>query len=72
MRSLPKRDLRRVDARIQTLAVDPLPRGSLKLEGAMANWYRLRVGVYRILYETQDDAILVLVLRVRHRREAYR
>jgi len=36
------------------------------------NTYRLRVGDYRILYRVHDDALVILVVRVGHRREVYR
>ena len=70
LRGLPRDVLRRVDRRILALANDPRPRGARKLEGT-ANTYRVRVGDYRILYEIEDAAILVLVVRVGHRREIY-
>ena len=70
LRGLSRDVLRRVDRKIQALSNDPRPHGSKKLEGS-ANTYRVRVGDYRILYEIEDTAILVLVVRVGHRREAY-
>ena len=62
--------LRRVDRKIQALSNDPRQHGAKKLEGS-ANTYLVRVGDYRILYEIEDAAILVLVVRVGHRREIY-
>ena len=70
LRGLSRDVLRRVDRKLQALSNDPRPHGSKKLEGS-ANTYRVRVGDYRILYEIEDTAILVLVVRVGHRREAY-
>lgn len=70
LRGLSRDVLRRVDRKIQALANDPRPHGAKKLEGS-ANTYRVRVGDYRILYEIEDAAILVLVVRVGHRREIY-
>ena len=52
------------------LADDPRPRSSEKLVGADA--YRVRVGDYRIIYEIDDNARVVIVSRIRHRREVYR
>jgi len=41
------------------------------MEGSLRDW-RLRIGNYRVIYEIDDDARRVIVLRVKHRREAYR
>lgn len=71
LRKLPRDVLERVDARIQSLATDPRPHGSVKLTNEDA-LYRIRVGDYRIIYEVQDEALVVIVIRVRHRREVYR
>ncbi len=57
--------------RIDALAENPRPRGAKKLEG-VSDLHRIRCGAYRIIYQIHDDIRLVLVLRVRHRRDAYR
>ena len=60
----------RVARQIERLAVDP--RGdAAKLRGDDAIW-RARVGDYRILYELEDDRLLVVVVRIGHRRDVYR
>lgn len=61
--------LRIVEA-IDSLAENPFRGGVLK--GDLRGLRRLRVGDYRILYEVGDEALIVLVVRVAHRREAYR
>lgn len=50
---------------------NPRPPGVAKLTGR-ANLWRVRVGDYRILFEIDDPAQTVLVLRIAHRRDAYR
>lgn len=70
LRRLPRHVLKRIDRKILGLADDPWPGGVKKLQGSEST-YRIRVGDYRILYEVEDEAILVLVVRVRHRREVY-
>ncbi len=50
---------------------DPRPPGIAKLSGTVNRW-RVRIGDYRILFEVDDRAQTVLVLRIVHRREAYR
>jgi mRNA interferase RelE/StbE len=54
-----------------SLSDDPNPFGSIKLEGS-ENTYRLRVGVYRIIYTLYNDQLLVEVVRIAHRKEAYK
>lgn len=70
VQNLPAAYFQRVSKRIDALAHDPRPRGAKKLTGESG--YRLRVGVYRILYEVDDAAQVVTIYRVKHRKEAYR
>jgi mRNA interferase RelE/StbE len=60
----------RVVSTIDKLANDPRPPGAKRLVGE--NAYRVRIGDYRIIYEIHDDRLVVLVVRVGHRREIYR
>ncbi len=63
-------DFRRVQQSINILAQNPRPPGVKKLKGSTG--YRLRVGIYRILYEIDDSPQVITIYRVKHRREAYR
>lgn len=74
-----ERDLRRLDRQTQTrvitalsgLTVDPRRHPQVKrLVGE--DGYRLRVGDYRVLFQIEDDRLIVLVLQIGHRREVYR
>jgi mRNA interferase RelE/StbE len=73
------KDLRGIDrkwipmivAAIETLESDPRPAGSKKLVGS-DHTYRLRVGDYRVVYDTHDAMLIILVVRIRHRRDVYR
>jgi mRNA interferase RelE/StbE len=56
---------------IDGLASNPRPPGCLKMQGE-DGLYRVRVGDYRILYQIQDAALVVLVVRIGNRREIYR
>ena len=56
---------------IQALAAEPRPRGSRKLRGH-EDVYRIRVGVYRILYSVEPERLLIIILKVGHRRDIYR
>ena len=71
LKRLPEQIRRRIAIRIASLTDNPRPRGAEKLAG-VEETYRLRVGDYRILYQIRERILLVLVVRVRHRREAYR
>ena len=61
---------RRIVARIQALAEDPRPRGCEKLSGV--DRYRVRQGVYRIVYSIEDKDLIVYVVKVGHRGSVYR
>ena len=67
---LPPRLAQRVNEVISRLANEPRPAGAKKLEGLEG--YRIRIGDYRILYLIDDTSRLIIVYRVKHRREAYR
>jgi mRNA interferase RelE/StbE len=67
---IPKRDVQRIMEAIQALADDPRPPQSRKLSGSEK--YRLRCGAYRVLYEIQDDVLIVCVVKVGHRKDVYR
>ena len=61
----------RVARTIRKLADDPRPPGCRKLRD-YSNVYRIRVGVFRILYSIEQDRLLILVLKIGHRRNVYR
>ena len=71
LRSIPGDMVRRIGRKIDALSENPRPPGAEKLSGS-ENSYRIRVGDYRVLYGIRDDTLLVVVVRIRHRREAYR
>ena len=68
--AIPKKDRARIVKKIQGLSENPRPAGCEKLSGQER--YRLRQGDYRIVYEIHDDEVAVVVVKVAHRREAYR
>ncbi|HLR97828.1 MAG TPA: type II toxin-antitoxin system RelE/ParE family toxin [Jiangellaceae bacterium] len=71
IRKLDRPTARRLLEAIGELASDPRPSGCIQLKGGDGE-LRIRVGDYRIVYDVQDDELVVLVLRVGHRREVYR
>jgi mRNA interferase RelE/StbE len=62
---------RRIIKQIRSLSEDARPTGCHKIEGSRSDW-RIRVGDYRVIYEIDEKARTIKVMRVRHRREAYR
>jgi mRNA interferase RelE/StbE len=71
LKRLPTALFERIVPEIKALAMNPRPHGCAKLAGSKSD-YRIRVGDYRVLYEIADQVRIVRILRVRHRREAYR
>jgi mRNA interferase RelE/StbE len=70
LRALPTGIQRRIVAATDALRENPRPRGCRKLHGTDDLW-RIRVGDYRAVYTIGDEELIVLVVRVAHRREAY-
>lgn len=68
---LPRADQERVARTMLALADDPFPRGARKLSG-YDDVFRVRAGRYRILYSVSEGALIIVVLKVGHRREVYR
>lgn len=71
LKKLPRRDQKRVVSKIMALADDPYPPGARKLSG-YDDVFRIRVGHYRILYSVSDAELIVIVLKIGHRRDVYR
>jgi mRNA interferase RelE/StbE len=70
LRRLPPKDIGRVARRLRSLAANPRPIGCEKLSGE--DRYRVRQGVYRVVYGIDDAARRVTVVKIGHRKEVYR
>ena len=67
---LPRKDMKAVLGRIESLSDNPRPRDCKKLSAQEK--YRVRCGNYRILYSIEDDILIVFVVKVGHRKDFYR
>ena len=70
LKKIPQAMLQQIGAAIDALALDPRPQGSTKLKAS--DFYRVRVGDYRIIYEIQDKHLIILVVSVGNRRDIYK
>ncbi|MCP3671051.1 MAG: type II toxin-antitoxin system RelE/ParE family toxin [Gammaproteobacteria bacterium] len=70
LRDIPNKDVKRIIERIDCLSKNPRAEGCIRLSGQER--YRVRQGVYRIVYEIQDEELVVLVVKVAHRAQVYK
>lgn len=67
---LPTTVRKRIYAALDGLCEQPRPRGCKKLRAEDDLW-RIRVGDYRVVYTIEDDELIILVVRVAHRKDVY-
>lgn len=70
LRKVPADDRRRLARAMLALADDPYPAGSRKLTG-YDDVFRVRVGVYRILYSVSGRTLVIIILKIGYRRDVY-
>jgi mRNA interferase RelE/StbE len=71
LRKLPRDVAKRIKTATEALQDDPRPTGATALQGQQG-LLRVRVGDYRVVYDVNDDELVVLVIHLGHRREVYR
>lgn len=70
LKKIPREDQVKVARRIQQLASKPYPANCLKLAGS--SFYRIRCGAYRIIYDVQENKLVIIILKVGHRKDVYK
>lgn len=70
IKRIPKADKKKILDAIELLGDNPRPHGYKKLVG-FSEFFRFRIGNYRIIYKIYDDILLVAVVEVADRRDAY-
>ena len=71
LKQLPRDAMLRILEAIEQLSQEPYPAGVRKLAGSEHAW-RIRVGDYRVVYTIVESALVIEIIRVRHRKDAYR
>ena len=71
LEALPDRILARIVQKLELLSITPRPAGCKKLKG-ISDTYRVRVGDYRILYRIEDSLLIIEVIRIANRKDAYK
>jgi mRNA interferase RelE/StbE len=71
LKSLPKKYIALVLEKVNALAQNPFPHGSKKLADSENN-YRIRIGIYRVVYSVFRKILTIEIVRVKHRKDVYR
>jgi mRNA interferase RelE/StbE len=70
LRNIPKKEIKRILKCVELLCINPKAEGCIKLSGQER--YRVRQGIYRIIYEIQETELIIMVVKVAHRSIAYK
>ncbi len=71
LKKIPKHDQKRISEKIDNLAENPPNPDTTKMKGNNP-FHKIRIGDYRIVYEIQDDVLLILIIKIGHRKDIYR
>ncbi len=71
IRSLPQSILQSIQQRILALSDNPIPSGAEPIAG-YKNFYRIRIGTYRIVYEVSVTIRIITIVKIGHRKDVYR
>lgn len=68
LRHLPRKELIRIKKKIESLAENLPDQAITKMKGNN-NFHKIRVGDYRIIYEIHNDTLVILVVKIGHRKD---
>ena len=71
LKQFPKAELRKIKKKIDDLAENLPDPATTKMKGNNS-FHRIRVGVYRIVYEIHEDRLVILVVKIGHRKDVYK
>jgi len=71
LKSVPRRDQRRIAIAIELLSENPFPANAKRLTGTNG-CYRVRVGDWRVVYEIKNEKLIIFIVRIGHRKDVYR
>ncbi len=69
---IPYKYHKKVKEKIDELASSPFPPGCKKLKALEKDQYSVRAGKYRVIYEVHEENVLVLIVKIGHRKDVYR
>ncbi|NOX88896.1 MAG: type II toxin-antitoxin system RelE/ParE family toxin [Calditrichaeota bacterium] len=70
LKKIHKNKIRQLIETVERLSSNPLPTGVKKLSSSEIT-YRIRVGKYRIIYDIYEEELVIVIVRIRHRKDAY-
>lgn len=71
LKKIEKYELKKISIKIDRLAKNPRPKNAKKLIN-QKNLFRVRSGDYRIIYQIKDSVLLILVVKIGHRKDIYK
>lgn len=71
LKKIGKVDRIAIISKILKLTENPRPNGSAKLKGS-SNLYRIRHGDYRVIYQIENIVLVIIIIRIGHRKEIYK
>ncbi len=71
LKSIPAKNAHKIGTAITELAVNPRPTGCKKLVGKQDNFWRIRIGDYRVLYVIDEEIRIINIRKVGHRKDIY-
>lgn len=69
LNKIPHNDQIKISKDIKSLSNNPRPSKSIKLKNS--DYYRIRCGIYRVIYEIKDNQLVIIILKVDHRKDVY-